>query len=238
VSFGTVPVPPPAPAQAGPLRPETIAGVQAFEEVQRQHATQQPGQPQQQVQVPVPPAPPENETREEEPKPRPQLAALFDGLEGDDPFGIRELMMGDARREIIESRLDTLDFDSWIQHLELRQRVPIIQGRFEPMFRTVSGREDLFVKELIGHEVGGHRYVLDKFAVMNLALGLVDINGTIQYPSHIDQKTREPDEKLFEQKLADILRLPVQMLADLAVNYMWFDHRARKLLTLDTVKNG
>ena len=163
---------------------------------------------------------------------------MFGDLDGEDPLGVRELMTSKGRRDAIEARLPALSFDSWIQHLELQQRVPIIRGKLEPLFRTVSGREDLFVKDLIGREVGGNRYVLDKFAMMNLALGLVDINGTITYTNHMDSKTAQPDKDLFEKKLNEVLRLPVQMLADLAVNYMWFDHRARTLLTMDTVKNG
>jgi len=207
------------------LSPETVQGIQAL------HDAQQEGAP-----AKVPPGPPDDQEQaaDSEAEPRPELEF---GL-SEDPLGLRNLHNDPERRKTIEGRCEPMDFDDFLQHLELRQTVPIVPGKLEVTFRTPSGSEDLFVKQYIGESSGTDRYVLDRFAAMNLALGIVHINGgKLTFPDHLDEN-RQVDKEQFDAKLRLLLSLPLQMLADLAINYMWFDARARELLTVDTVKNG
>lgn len=142
------------------------------------------------------------------------------------------------RRKEIESRLESMDLMDIIMNGEVHQDVPIIPKKFEATFRSVSGEEDLAVKRLISAETGGNRYVMDKFTMMNLCLGLVSINGR-PLPSHLDD-TRTFKEEKFLDKFNRMIRFPVQMLADLGVQYMWFDDRVRDLFIgeTETLKNS
>ena len=181
----------------------------------------------------------EEDLAEAEPEDRDDLVfdTAMDEIE-EEVQKVTDLLMNDARRKAIEGRLDDLDFNDWLQDFEIRQRVPILPGKFEPTFRTPSGHEDLFVRQYIGRSRGVDAYIMSKFSVLTLTVALVDINGNIKFPSHLDPKTGQVDEPAFEAKLNKVLRLPLQWIADLSINYMWFEVRARRLLTLTEVKNG
>jgi hypothetical protein len=177
----------------------------------------------------------------EEPEPRDRSELVFSSAVDEVEREVEKatnLLMNEERRNEIESRLEPLDFDDWLQNFEIQQMVPIIPGRFEPTFRTPSGHEDLFVRSYIGRDRGVDSYIVSKFSLLTLTVALVDINGKIKFPNHLDPKTGQVDEEKFEEKLNKVLRLPLQWLADLSVNYMWFEVRARKLLTFTEVKNG
>jgi hypothetical protein len=137
-----------------------------------------------------------------------------------------------ARRKEIESRLKPLKIEDILVYGEVRQEVPVIPDKCVFFFRSSSGAEDLAVKRMMFGEQGGDRYMLDKFSLMNLALGVVSING-MQLPSHLDDK-KKFDEKLFLKKFDMLMRFPIQLLADMGVQYMWFDHRVRQLFTKST----
>ena len=142
------------------------------------------------------------------------------------------LLNNPTRRKEIESRLKPLKIEDVLIYGEVRQEVPVIPDKCVFFFRSSSGAEDLAVKRMMFGEQGGDRYMLDKFSLMNLALGVVSING-MQLPSHLDDKKRF-DEKLFMKKFDMLMRFPIQLLADMSVQYMWFDHRVRQLFTKST----
>ncbi len=148
---------------------------------------------------------------------------------------MRNLLNNKQRREAIEKRIiDVIDIEDLILHQELRQRVPIIPGRFVPTYRTTSGHEDMWVKRMMGGETGSETYIVDRYAMMNLCCGLFSINDKI-LPTHLDKDGRI-EEKLFNAKYAALLRYPLQVLADLSVNYVWFSRRAEKALVVDDIK--
>lgn len=146
----------------------------------------------------------------------------------------RNLLTDKERRQVIESRCEDMDFEDLILNQELRQDVKIKKG-FVPMFRTVSGAEDLYCKRLIGDEEGSDRYIMDKFAALSLVCGLYALNGT-PLPDHLDGDGRV-DDKLFQKKLDALLKYPIIIVADLSVNYTWFTFRVQKMLALDQVKD-
>ena len=154
-----------------------------------------------------------------------------------DEFGniIRNELVNPKRKKSIESRCAPMDISDLLLHQEIRQTVPIVPKKFEPTFRSVSGLEDLFIKRLIGEEGGTDRYVLDKFTLMNLCAAIYAINGK-PFPNHLD-KDGKPDEKLFEHKFMVLSKYPMPILADLGVNYHWFDKRVRKLLSIENIQD-
>lgn len=154
-----------------------------------------------------------------------------------DEFGqrVRNEIVNPERRKLIESRCDPLDLSDLLVHREIRQVVPIVPGKFEPTFRSLSGSEDLFLKKLIGEDNGADRYILDKFSMMNLCAGLFALNGK-ELPTHLN-KNGLPDKELFNKKFEMLMQFPLTILSDLAVNFHWFDKRVRALLSVENIQN-
>lgn len=144
----------------------------------------------------------------------------------DDAF---DVLKDPERRKRIESRLEPLDIVELIVQGELRQNIPIVPGKLEVVFRSPAIDEDLAIKRLMFEEKGGERYILDKYVLMNLTLGLVSINNQ-ELPTHLD-KSGLFDEDRFLKKFGRVKRLPLQLVADLGIQYLWFDIRVRRLLS-------
>jgi hypothetical protein len=162
-------------------------------------------------------------------------AADIGGILSDDDIN---LLNNPVRRQEIESRLEPLNIEDILIYGELQQEVPVVPGKTKYKFRSTTGEEDLAVKRMMFGETGGDRYMLDKFSLMNLALGVVAINN-MNLPTHLNDKKRF-DESLFEKKYNTLLRFPVQLLADMAVQYTWFDQRVRRLFvkSAEALKNS
>jgi hypothetical protein len=141
-------------------------------------------------------------------------------------------------REAIEARCEPMTIEQLIEEGELRQLVPIVRGKFNIVFRTISGEEDLAIKrELYKERNAPDIYLFDKLNMMQLAAGLYEINGR-PLPDHLNDKRRF-DKDLFLLKFRKVNAMPLPMLASLSINYTWFDRRARKLFVdLDELKNG
>lgn len=158
---------------------------------------------------------------------------------------IREALMKDIlnnedQRKIIEDRCEPMDVMDLVTYERVCQTVPVIPGRFEPEFQSTTGTEELAIKRIIMQEAKslsiGDEYLLDKYSMMGIALGVKSINKK-PLPTHLDQKG-EFDEKLFLAKFNRVLDLPFQMLASLGVNYFWFVSRVRQLFRAEKLKNG
>jgi hypothetical protein len=142
------------------------------------------------------------------------------------------------RRKDIEGRLRPMDITEVILHGEIRQTVPIIQDKLEVTYRSVSGDEDLSVKQMMFGESGGDRYLMDKYTIMQLTLALVSINGD-ELPTHLNDK-KKFDEAKFLSKFDKVVKFPIQLIADLGLQYLWFDERVRRLFIggTDELKNS
>ena len=173
---------------------------------------------------------------------------LVDAVKKLDDFDFntfREMMMKDIinnteQQTIIESRCAPLDIGDLIMKGYVTQRVPILPGKFEPEFRSMTGSEDLAIKRLVMKESKGlevsDRYLLDKFSLMAVTIGLSAINGNT-FPDHRDSNNRF-DEAKFWDKFNFVTNYPFHMLASLGVNYFWFDIRVRKLFVAEKMGNG
>jgi hypothetical protein len=147
---------------------------------------------------------------------------------------VNTILVNRARREAIESRCGEIDLEQLLFNQEVRQRVPIIPGKLEPTFRSVSTNEDLYTKRKMAGLEGSRQYIMDTFGLMNLTCGLYSINGR-EIPTHLD-KDGVPDDKLFEVKMKFLMKFPIQVISDLSANYAWFNRRVSKLLVIDKVK--
>lgn len=161
----------------------------------------------------------------------------------------REIMMKDLvnneeQRKIVEERIDPLDLSELIMNGRVTQLVPIVIGKYEPTFQSFTGEEELALKRLLMDERKGieapDRYLLDKFQLMTVALGISKVNtkgGATALPPHTDAEGNFNDT-LFWKKFNRVLKLPFHMLASMGVHYYWFDVRVRKLFVAERLKNG
>lgn len=155
---------------------------------------------------------------------------------------MKDILNNEDQKKIIEERLKAtpLSLDSLIMDGHVKQRVPIIPGKFEPVFQSIGGDEELACKRLIIAESRtldvSEQYLLDKHSFMVLCCGLYSI-GSSPLPGHRDADGNFSDV-LFWEKFKKVIRLPLHMLASLSINFFWFDVRVRSLFVADALGNG
>jgi len=153
---------------------------------------------------------------------------------------LQDILNNDEQRQLIEARCQPLTLDQMLMDGCSRQVVPIIPGQFEPEFQTMSTEDEMAIRRLIIDEaqafVMPDKYVVDRYSLMSLSVGLKAINGS-QFPTHLDPEGNFNDE-LFLKKFKMVCRLPFQMIASLAINFFWFEARARMLFKASKIKNG
>jgi hypothetical protein len=153
---------------------------------------------------------------------------------------LHDVLKNPKQKENIEARLKPLDVTELIMHNKVRQRVPILPGKFEPTFESMPGDVELKLKQLLVKESKSiavtESYLLDKYGVMNTAAGIFAINGN-PIPDMYDAQGEFNEEK-FWIKYDWVLRRNIHILASLGVNYAWFEQRVRKLFVADVGKVG
>lgn len=155
-----------------------------------------------------------------------------------DEFGnkVKNILANKERRESIEGRCEPMDLMDLLVNKEVRQVVPIIPGKYYPTFRSVGGDEDLEVKRILSKETtNSPSYLLAKMTLMNLTCALYALNGKV-LASHQD-KEGDFDGEAFKAKYKSLIKYPLQVLTDLAVNYTWFDRRVRSLIAIEPIKD-
>lgn len=148
---------------------------------------------------------------------------------------VRSLLGNKKRAEAIEKRCPPLSFEDLLLYGSVKQKVPIIPGKFEPTFRSPSGEENLEILRLMGTVRGPDQYILDMLSIFRLTAGLYAVNSKV-LPDHLD-KNGNFDEELFKAKNKMVIRMALPILADLSVNYGWFSARVQKLTVVDDIKS-
>jgi hypothetical protein len=248
------------------LRPETIDGLKKLQELKQQgsevqaaglHQTEQQAEERADQEMPevaraagtAGNLPGDDETKPLSEEEKGQISRAIGNLDELDLDKFRQQMMkdilnNDEQRQIVEARLEPLSLDDLILHNYVTQVVPVIVvdgvKKFYPTFRSISAEEDLAAKRLIMQESSSievsERYLIDKYAIMGIALGTEAINGK-PLGGHTDAQGNFDDEK-FVAKLNRILKLPTDMIASLGVHHFWFSRRVRKLFVAEKVGNG
>lgn len=156
----------------------------------------------------------------------------FRSLVADNPFLNKEL------KEHIEANLAPISIKDLILGRG-RQLVIIIPGKLEVLFQTPKGKEDLLVKLLMRKDADQlSSYFEDKKAMLNLAIGLEEINGQPMPVLEDPEANGLTTEKTLLARFNALLEMSIQMIAFMAVNYGWFDSRVKKTLTPQNLKNG
>jgi hypothetical protein len=217
------------------LSPETVAGLQALEELKQRQAAPAA-------------APAGTKVETESPKAAEDKKAVEEAIGALDSFdydALRRMMNRDMlnnpdQKEIIEARLKPLDIDELIMKNRVSQEIVVVPGKFWFRFSSMTGEEDLALKQLIMEESKStevtDRYLLDKFAFMALTLGTTHINGN-PVPSHTDEKG-EFDKERFWVKFNWMVKRSVHMLACIGVNHTWFEQRVRGCFVAKKLGNG
>jgi hypothetical protein len=217
------------------LSPETVAGLQALEELKQRQVAPVAAPAGTKVE-------PESTKSEENKKAVEEAIGALDSFDYD---ALRKMMNRDMlnnpdQKEIIESRLKPLDIDELIMKNRVSQEIVVVPGKFWFRFSSMTGEEDLALKQLIMEESKStevtDRYLLDKFAFMALTLGTTHINGN-PVPSHTDEKG-EFDKERFWVKFNWMVKRSVHMLACIGVNHSWFEQRVRGCFVAKKLGNG
>jgi hypothetical protein len=170
-----------------------------------------------------------------------KLADLLESFDyGDIQQQINRILDNRKRREEIEKRCEPMQFEDLLMKDEVQQRIPIIPGRFEPLFRSIRPSESLYIKYRLAKEtINSTPYLGEKYQLLLLTCCLVDINRNLfpDYRKGVNGMF-EIDDKLFDEKFKMVMQKSVYILADLSVNLSWFDVRVRKLINPDDLKNG
>jgi hypothetical protein len=179
---------------------------------------------------------------EEKLKEEARIQDLFSQFDFADSRGqVERILDNKKRRQEIEARCSPMDLEDLLMKDEVQQTVPIVPEKFEAKFRSITPIESLYLKTLMAKEiVQTDQYLAEKYNLFLLTCSILSINGN-PFPDHRKFKqdgSFEIDEKLFQEKLGYVLRKSGYIIADLGVNYMWFDIRVRKLLNPDDLKNG
>jgi hypothetical protein len=171
-----------------------------------------------------------------------KLADLFSQFDfADSRNQVDRILDNRKRREQIEARCTPMSLEDLLMKDEVQQSVPILPDKFEARFRSITPVESLYLKSLMSKEsIQTDQYLGEKYNLLLLTCSVLSINGAL-FPEHRKFKqdgTFEVDDKLFQEKLGYVMRKSGYVIADLGVNYMWFDIRVRKLLNPDELKNG
>jgi hypothetical protein len=153
---------------------------------------------------------------------------------------MRDILNNPEQQQILEARLEPLDIGDLITANYVTQRVPVIPGKFELVFKSTDGETDLAIKRIIMEDSRSlevsDRYYLDKFSLMSMAALLHGVNNKT-FKDHRNTQG-DFDDGQFREKFQMVMRLPTHMLASIGVHAMWFEHRVRKLFAMEQVGNG
>ncbi len=162
---------------------------------------------------------------------------IFEAFDFSGQNEAERILNNKKRRKEIEGRLEPMKLEDLIMRDEVRQLIPIVPGKFEIVFRSVTPSESLFVKKyLYKEQMPNDAYALERYSLCMLCCSLMSINSE-KFPDHRDMNG-EPDEKMFEIKMKSLVRKSAYIVADLGVQYQWFDIRVRKLMSPDDLGNG
>lgn len=141
-----------------------------------------------------------------------------------------------ALRKRLERDMAPVDVDSLFLRGEIRQDVDILKGKLTITFRTLSGKEDLYIKKKLSDvKAETLRYVEDRYMMMQLAAHIVAINDTT-LPSMLREGTI--DEELFTKRFDKVCALPVMLIERIWVHWVWFQDRVTKEINNDFLSGG
>lgn len=148
-----------------------------------------------------------------------------------------ELSEDERLRRAVEARIiDKIDIGKYLMNGETSQVVPIIPGKLEVTFRTVTDMEEAFVDEKLAKDKGATaRVFLRQSNEWALSFHIAAINGT-SWPATVLQG--EINEAALQKRLGHIKRLSSPIFGMITQNLVWFLERVSKALTVEALGNG
>jgi hypothetical protein len=209
------------------LSDETIKGLKEFQE-------------QSQVQIAT------NEEREkkqmemEEARAKDDVAEMAGLGQVDAPEGLAAAVgnnpyLDEEVRKQVEATLEPIDMTRLImgrgtQQVQLNEALVVT-------FQTISVKEDLVIKQIMRKHVDETvAFYEDTKLSLNLAVGIAQINETA-LPA-LENDSGQVTAETVMARYAVVASMPVQLLAWVAINYIWFDLRVREMLLPSKLKNG
>jgi hypothetical protein len=152
----------------------------------------------------------------------------------------RSVLATKERREEIESRLEELNIEDIILNREISQDIEVVPSKLFYRLRTFNQQENFFCMQYVFDHPGSSMYVEEMFNFCKLVCTVVSINGAL-LPEHrlrVGELAEEVDREAFEKKMLHLRTFPVQLMADLSLQAIWFNDRVNALFSLDNLKNG
>lgn len=167
-----------------------------------------------------------------------QVEDIFADFDFGNQSEAERILNNKKRREEIESRCQPMNFEDLLMKDEVVQAVPIIPGKFIPVFRSMRPEDSLFIKQYLAKDAAvSDTYAMEKLLLCQLTCALSSLNGK-DLPDYRKGPDLAPDDDLFKQKLKLITRKSAYIVADLSLNYTWFDIRVRRLIVPEKLGNG
>jgi hypothetical protein len=141
-------------------------------------------------------------------------------------------------REAIEARISTVDIGEFLMSGELKQTVPIIPGKLEVTFKTVTDLEESYVDTAMSKEPStlSNRQFVRKMNELALAIHIHSVNGNA-WPKCIDGDGTV-NVAAMEVRLKNIQKLSSPIFSMISQNLSWFLDRVTKELTVSALGNG
>lgn len=232
------------------LSPETIQGLNALHKATAAQQT-----------PPTPPAPPTSESSEEAPSKPAETKKSVTKLSDDEAQRLTEtsdidfdLMMqrlrndvlnNEEERKAVESRVKEMNLTDGLVTGEFKQLVPIMPGKLEVVFRSISPleneeiRQKLLEQQLEDEKLANSTVLGERYGFMQTVAAVHSINGQ-EMPKHLgtDKGVRVFKWDTFTKKVQLFMGYPSPLIHSLSTHAYWFDLRVRKLFSSTALKNG
>src|SRR6185295_10914590 len=111
---------------------------------------------------------------------------------------------------------------------------PVIPNEYILTLRTVSQTENFFCMQFVYEHTGSVEYTQQLFNACRLVCAVVAQNGGM-LPDH--RKKDGVDKEAFIHKFNIVCRMATVILADIAIQFDWFNERVAKLFSFEKLKN-
>lgn len=137
-------------------------------------------------------------------------------------------------RKLIEATLAPINFEELILSGRVEQEVPIRKGLIV-VFQTTNAETVTYLERDLYSLKGSDKYVLDTFALMNLAASLVSINGK-PLPPFQDPEGNLMEDK-FKTRVNQVMKMPLVVIDMLQAHANWFNERVQTACSIENIKN-
>jgi hypothetical protein len=151
-------------------------------------------------------------------------------------------LLDPRRRKEIESRLPKLDFHQLISRGETEQVVHVIPNEYWLRFRTISQQEHFFCLQFVYENPGSSEHSNLMLNTCRLVCGLLSVNDAAltDHRKAVGRGARyvEVDKEAFINKFNTVCGYATIMLADMGIQFDWFNERIADFFSFERLKNG